>query len=176
MQSGSRSFGEKLSTLVNPSLSTHALSRTQGLGLTGTVDEGTLVSDIAPRLWQYLQRTIRQKPATCLQSFVATDSSAASPVESEQWLGELLRPSWDDLKTQPGGVGPTGDEASVIHHIRKGHSAPQTTFDKVSFPQKAPNIMTSFDNCAKTADDEMLLEDTIVKPLVLATCPGDKLL
>lgn len=157
MQSGSKPLGEKLSTLVNPPLSTHTVGQTPGLGLTGTVDEGALVSNIAPRLWQYLQKTIRQKPATCLQSFVATTLLAASPVESEQWLGELLQPSWDDLKTRPGGVGLTGDDASGIYHIREGHSAPQPAFDEVLFPRNASDIMTTSNNSAKTADDEMLL-------------------
>ena len=157
MQSGPKPLGEKLSTLVNPPLSTHAVGQTPGLGLTGTVDEEASVSNITPQLWQYLQRTIRQKPATYLQSFVATNLSAASPVESEQWLGELLQPCWDDLKTRPGGVGPTGDDASGIHHIREGHSAPQPAFDEVLFPRNASDIMATFCNSAKTADDEMLL-------------------
>lgn len=176
MQSGPKPLGEKLSTLVNPSLSTHAVGETPVLGLRSAADEGTLASNIAPQLWQYMQKTIRQKPATCLQSFVVTDLLSTPPVESEQWLGDPSQPNWDYLKTRPGGVGPTGDEKSGIYHIREGHSAPQAAFDEVLFPQNTLDVMNSSDNIVKTADDEMLLGDTVVEPLVLATCPSDKFL
>lgn len=178
MQSGSKPLGEKLSTLVNPSLSTHAVGQMPVLGLRSTADEGTLASTIAPQLWQYMQKTIRQKPTTCLQSFVATDSLSAPPVESEQWLGDPSQPNWDDLKTRPGGVGPIGDGASGVYHIREGHYAPQAAFQEVLFPRNALDVMPtpSSDNSVKTADDEMLLGDTVVEPLVLATCPSDKFL
>lgn len=174
MQSKSRPLGDKVSTLANHPLSIRDVGQAPGLGLTGTADEGTMASNIAPRLWQYMQKTIRQKPATCLQSFVTTDVLSASTVESEQWLGDLLQPGRDDLNTRPGGVEPTGDETSGFYYFREGHPAPQTAFDEVLFPRNALNITISSNNSVKLADDEMLLGDAGVQPLVLATFPSDK--